>query len=728
MRIKSIFTVLCLATSLYAFEPSIIPQPNQITVNQGYFSVNKHTKLFVKGCAADAALLEDAFNGLLKPAKKHPKKNYIALLCDPAYETGKEGYNLEIDARGITIQAATPAGIFYGIQSLLQLAPAEIYTGSLTEGQFTFPHISVQDAPKYAWRGMMLDVSRQFFDKAFVMKYLDWMAVHKLNTFHWHLSDDNGWRLEIKKYPELTSKGAWRGPGEVLPPAYGSGKKRYGGFYTQEDVKEILAHAAKLHIEVIPEIDLPGHSKAVTSTYPEIMCTVMDTTMSVNGENRNLWCAGREENYVILEDIIAEIAALFPNQYIHVGGDEVNPSPWKQCERCQKLKNEQNYDTELKLENYFMKRMESIVQKYGKKMAGWNEIINEGEVGPETLVFAWQTSKHGAKALNKQLKTIMMPGEYCYLDMQQSPSERGHNWAGIVTLDKTYSFDPSQTADVSPENMTLIQGVQGALWSESLDKPFRFVEYQTYPRLCALAEVGWTNPENKNYEDFYKRLYAKHLDRLTNIGVQFRLNPPVAVLADNQIIATPPYTGIPVYYTTDGSEPTEQSSVYTAPLDYDKNTEYRFRSFYKGSRSPVVEAEGIERIPNLNPEVTVTSSLDERKHFELKQLKDNNPKTYYRSMRACKAGDWILFDYAEPVSCSKIEIETGLQNISRYVLTEGNVEISYDGTTFVKAGELEDGLLTVKTDQSKPFRAIRINVTAENDEPLLAVKDLRLIP
>lgn len=728
MRIRFILPLLCIALSLCASVPAIVPQPNRMTVQDGQFIVNKKTQLYVKGCQTDAQLIKDAFNGILKVSKKQPKKNFIALLCDPSFQTGNEGYDLNITSKGITLKAQSSAGIFYGIQTLLQLAPADIYKGTPGVNQVSFPLVDISDEPLYAWRGMMLDVSRQFFDKNFVKRYLEWMAVHKLNKFHWHLSDDNGWRLEIKKYPELTSKGAWRGPGEVLPSAYGSGKKRYGGFYTQEDVKEILAHAAKLHIDVIPEIDLPGHSKAVTSTYPEILCTVDDTTMSVNGENRNLWCVGREANYAILEDIIAEIAELFPGEYIHVGGDEVNPSPWKTCERCQGLMKSQNYTTELQLENYFMKRMEEMVMKHGKKMGGWNEIINSGDVDPQTLVFAWQTSKHGAKALNKNLETIMMPGEYCYLDMQQSPSERGHNWAGIVTLEKTYSFDPSKTEGVDAEKMKLIKGVQGALWSESLDKPFRFVEYQTYPRLCALAEVAWTKPENKNFESFYERLYSKHLDRLTNIGVQFRLNPPVVALVNDQLTAIPPYPGIPVYYTTDGSEPTENSPVYTNPVPYEKGKEYLFRSYFKGSRSPVAEPEGVEKTPNLNPEVEITSSLDERKRFELNLLKDNNPATYYRSQRACTEGDWILFTYAEPLSCSKIEIETGLQNISRYVLTDGYAEISYDGVNFVKADDLTDGMLDIRLDRNKPIKALKIVITRHNDDPLVAVKDLRIIP
>lgn len=728
MRIKFIFSLLCIALSLCASKPAIIPQPNQMTVLEGQFIVDKNTKLYVQGCYADADLLRTSFNGMLKESRKLPKKNYIALLCDPAYHTGEEGYQLDIREKGITLKAQSPKGIFYGIQTLMQLAPADIYKGTMGVNQIPFPLVSISDEPLYPWRGMMLDVSRQFFSKDFVKRYLDWMAVHKLNKFHWHLSDDNGWRLEIKKYPELTTKGAWRGPGEVLPPAYGSGKKRYGGFYTQEDVKEILAHAQKLHIEVIPEIDLPGHSKAVTSTYPEILCAVEDTTMSVNGENRNLWCVGREANYAILEDIIAEIAALFPGEYIHVGGDEVNPSPWKTCERCQALMKTQNYTSELQLENYFIKRMEAMVMKHGKKMGGWNEIINGGDVDPHTLVFAWQSSKHGAKALNKNLETIMMPGEFCYLDMQQSPSERGHNWAGIVTLDKTYSFDPARTEGVNAEQLKQIKGVQGALWSESLDKPFRFVEYQTYPRLCALAEVGWTRPENKNYELFYERLYSKHMDRLTNIGIQFRVNPPVVMLVNDQLTAIPPYPGIPVYYTTDGSEPTETSMVYTAPLPYDKEKEYLFRSYFKGSRSPLVEPEGVVKAPDLNPEVTITTSLDERKRFELDLLKDNNPATYYRSQRPCKEGDWILFNYTEPVACSKIEIETGLQNISRYVLTDGYAEISYDGVNFTKVDELTDGMLNIRLDRTKPVKALRIVITRNNDEPLVALKDLRIIP
>lgn len=510
----------------------------------------------------------------------------IALLIDVTLELPEEGYKLTVNKEGVLIQGKSANGLLNGFQTLLQICSAKAVE------QGTIPFVTIEDYPRFAWRGMMLDVSRQFFDKETVMSYIDWLAAHKMNIFHWHLTDDNGWRIEIKSMPDLTLKGAWRGPGEVLPPAYGSGNQRYGGFYTQEDIKEVVAYALARGVSIMPEIEIPGHSRAVIGAYPELGCVITHQTKSVQGEVDNVWCVGREENYQVLDGIIKEFTELFPFEYIHVAGDEVNRATWDQCAECQILMKNEGFTDTFQLQNYFFRRVEKIVEKYNRKAAGWNEIIKGGELSPKTQIFAWQGVNYGIESAKKGYATIMIPGQYTYFDMAQSPSERGHRWAAIIDTERVYGFEPIPQNDLSVKEQQLIKGVQGALWSEYLDRPARFMEYQTYPRISALSEVAWSKKETKNWEDFYGRLTNSHLQRLANLGIAFRDFPPTAIYQNGHITVTPPYKGAIVHFDAEGQEPTMQSPKYSMPIETKDYQNYRFRTFFNASSaSPVVKAE-----------------------------------------------------------------------------------------------------------------------------------------
>lgn len=573
----------------------IIPQPVKIEQKEGIFVIPSSVQIVVDKKIQNSAdyIRSDFFrNTGIKPivtiGKRH-KKEAISFLVDEKINLPNDGYELSVTKKGVVIKGKSPNGALNGLQTLLQICTAkEVKKG-------TIPFVKIEDYPRFEWRGMMLDVSRQFFDKQIVKNYIDWLAAHKMNVFHWHLTDDNGWRAEIKSMPDLTLKGAWRGPGEVLLPSYGSGNKRYGGFYTQADMKEVVAYASARGISIMPEIEIPGHSRAVTAAYPEIGCVTTQETKSVQGEVKNVWCVGREENYQILDSIIREVSEMFPFDYIHVAGDEVNRANWEHCPKCKALMEKEGYTDTFQLQNYFFKRVEKIVEKYHKKAAGWNEILKGGEMSPNTEIFAWQGISYGIESVKKGYSTIMIPGQYLYFDMAQSENERGHRWAAITDTKRAYSFEPIPDNDLTTEQQKLIKGVQGALWSEYLDRPTRFVEYQSYPRISALSEIGWSKKEDKNWDNFYGRLTNSHLKRLANMGIGFRDFPPTAIYKRGTITVTPPYEGAVVRYEAQGNEPTRQSPLYSGPIQTKNYEQYLFRTFFnEDSASPAVK---VEKLP-----------------------------------------------------------------------------------------------------------------------------------
>ncbi|MDP3437558.1 MAG: family 20 glycosylhydrolase [Bacteroidales bacterium] len=736
-RVFSLIFALIFALSITA-QVSVIPKPNKVEAGEGRFKFDNNTTLFSNEKSASnleylKALLVPATGFNFNVVKQTPADNYIVLDLSEQYgvdagkENGlpKEGYILDISAKGITIKAADGAGIFYGIQSLLQLMPAVVYSGRPSGHEdWSVAAVRIEDSPRFGYRGMMLDVSRTFFDAATVKKYIDWMAYHKINKFHWHLTDDNGWRVEIKKYPLLTSKGAWRGPGEVLSAAFGSGKTRYGGFYTQEQIKDIVAYAAKRHIEVIPEIDLPGHSKAVTASYPNVACDGNDTGLSVQGVGQNVWCVGKEDNFHMLENIIKEMVKLFPSKNFHIGGDEVNYTSWDNCPHCQELMKKEGMKEHDELLNYFVRRMEAILEKQGRDMSGWDEILEGGKLNPNSRVYAWRSVAKGIESVTKGQPTIMMPGEYCYFDMKQSKEERGHNWAGIVTLEKSYSLDPIGTAKLSNEQANLIVGVQGALWTELLGWPVRFIDYQTYPRLAATAEVGWTKPELKEWDEFYSRMVSSHFERMFQMGIAFRVPPPVVKYEQGVVKAQLPYPWAVVRYTTDETNPTIHSPVYRGEIITDKAHNFRFATFYRDELvSLVVKPENAE-YQYLKPVTTIITSMAENPKFPVKNLVDYKFETYFRSEHKIIAGDYLTYLFEEPVKAKRVTIETGIPNISFYGITEGYAEYSYDGTNYIRGGDFVRG--TVVIYPQKAIKAIRVVASDTNDGHILSLQDLRI--
>jgi len=692
----------------------LVPLPVELIPEKGVFCFLKDSRILVSSGAEETAIyfLEKIKNSIKHPFHIHIVNNPLQhkLVGDIIFtfnsDLPKEGYTLLIDTCNVTISANDASGLFYGVQTLLQLLPPTIYSSNVTGWEkYTLPSLFIKDYPRFGHRGLMLDVSRQFYDVATVKKYFDWMSMHKLNVFHWHLTDDNGWRVEIKKYPKLTQLGAWRGPSEVLPPSYGSGNKRYGGYYTQKEIKEVVAYAKKLHINIIPEIDMPGHAKAVTASYPEILCESEDLSLSVNGENLNLWCVGREANFSMLNNIIAEIAQLFPWYYIHIGGDEVNPGPWKSCPHCQALLKKEGMTNVMDLQGYFVRRMEKIVEKHGKKMIGWDEIIDRGDINPQTTVHAWRNVERGLNSIRKGYPTIMQPAPYTYLDMKQSSIERGHSWAAIISLERIYSFDPIGSAQLSSAETKLLLGVQSGLWGELLDRPFRFAEYQLFPRLCALAEIGWTPQELRKWEDFNIRIHRTHFDRMYEMGIAFRVSPPLVSYTNGMLIVTPPFSWSVVRYSSNEMDPEPHSSIYHYPIFTNEPWKYRFATFYRDIyMSPVIS--GALRVYK-TPITSIERSFPLNPNFKDEFVTDYKQETYIRSGRQLVKGDYIIYHFSEPLNSDKITFHSGIPGIPIYYVEDGDVSYSLDGKNFIYAGNLVYGSLSF----SPPKGIVAVKIT-----------------
>ena len=709
---------------------NLIPQPSSVVVHEGCFKINSNTTIKSNNPFCGTYLKEKIEHAskykinLLSFEKANSnqlqdEENSIVITIVPGLTPNKEGYNLSVNERRITIAASTQAGAFYGIQSLLQLLPPSIYGTPTGFEKWSVPAVEISDSPLFAYRGFMLDVSRTFFDIGVLYNYVDWLSYHKLNKFHLHLADDNGWRIEIKKYPKLTREGAWRGEGEILPATFGSGDKRYGGFYTQKQLKALIKYAAERNIEIIPEIDLPGHSKALAACYPDVLCNTTKEFASVQGETGNVLCIGNENNYKILYNIFKEIAALFPSDYIHIGGDEVNMDNWKACPLCTKLMQERGMTQPEQLQNYFVRRLEIIIEKLGKKMAGWDEIIEGGELNPQTRVYAWRDIKTGLRSAEKGQPTIMQPAQYFYVDMKQSPVERGHNWAAIVTLEKLYSFNTKNL------NNNII-GVQAGLWTELLNRPPRFIEYQTFPRLSALAEVGWSDNDKRVWNDFNYRLTKTHYERLYNMGIAFRLPMPDVTYNNNKLKVTLPYDWAIVRYTSDKTEPNQSSSIYCGEITTDSPENYRFATFYGTfDKSITVGANNIELHHYLSPKTTVSTNLLYSSEKQLSNLTDYKFDTYFRSKGKAKAGDYIIYTFEEPVECSSITIETGIPNIDFYGITNGHVEYSYDGNTWLKGDYFYEHRAIIYPSQA--VKSVKLSIDGTNDGPTsLCLQDLKI--
>ncbi|MCC2233110.1 glycoside hydrolase family 20 protein [Bacteroides hominis] len=482
---------------------SVIPIPLRMEQGSGTFLFTGDTKLYTNLKGEEKKMLMDYLETLpihFKNGKKQTKDNVVSLMITKANPqlSSPESYTLEVTPHKITVQATSGAGLFYGVQTLLQMAQPAM------EGAWSVQATTIQDSPRFEYRGLMLDVSRHFRSKEFVKKQIDALAYYKLNRLHLHLTDAAGWRIEIKKYPLLTELAAWR-PEVNWKRWWNEGGRKYcrfdapgasGGYYTQDDIRELVNYARERHITIIPEIEMPAHSEEVLTAYPELSCS---------GEPyKNAdFCVGNEKTFTFLEDVLTEVMELFPSQYIHVGGDEAGKAAWKTCPKCQKRMKDEQLDNVDELQSYLIHRVEVFLNAHGRKLLGWDEIL-QGGLAPNATVMSWRGEQGGIDAVKSGHQAIMTPGSHCYIDSyQDAPYSQPEAIGGYLPLEKVYSYNPIP-ASLTPDEAKLIYGVQANLWAEYIQTD-EHCEYMIYPRILALAEVAWSAPERKSWTDFRPR-------------------------------------------------------------------------------------------------------------------------------------------------------------------------------------------------------------------------------
>lgn len=515
---------------------AVIPQPQKMELRDGAFPLTADTRVYVDfGSRAAAKFLTERLRSStgfpLKTGTKFFGSGAIPggiLLTTKNADTnlGSEGYEITVATNSVVIRAPTQAGMFYGVQTLLQLLPPEIFSTNIVANMdWEIPCVQIEDWPRFKWRGFLLDVSRHFFTKSEVETVLDAMALHKLNVFHWHLTDDQGWRIEIKKYPKLTQIGAWRaGVGFKLDPKSTTNYDaagRYGGFYTQDDIREVVKYAAARHIMVVPEIEMPGHSMAALAAYPEFSSNgKMIIPTDDGGVLNGIYNPANEGTYKFLDDVLMEVFQLFPGKYVHIGGDEVPKDAWKNNADCQALMQREGLKDQAELQSWFTRRMEKFVSAHGKTLIGWSEIV-KGGIAQNAVVMDWiGGATEAAKAGHD---VVMSPAHYCYFDFYQTPDfsnePPAQNWAGPLPLNKAFSFEPVP-ADLDPSLRAHILGAQGNLWSEKIPN-LKHAEYMIFPRECAIAEITWSSKESRDWNDFLRRLKVQ-AQRFDELNINYR--------------------------------------------------------------------------------------------------------------------------------------------------------------------------------------------------------------
>ncbi len=509
---------------------SVVPLPQKVETKKGEFQITSETKILADAASEQtghylAAQLQP-YSGQsipVQPGGDSASKGSISLTTkDVKSGLGPEGYELAVTPDSVVIRGQ-PAGLFYGVQTLLQLLPAKSTNGTPATKSLQIPCVQIEDQPRFKWRGLMLDTARHFFTKDELKQLIDALVLYKINTFHWHLTDDQGWRIEIKKYPRLTEVGAWRkGVGFGLDPksttAYGP-DGRYGGYYTQDDIREVVAYAAERHITIVPEIEMPGHASAALTAYPQLSCTGGPFTTDLpGGIFDGVFCAGNDESFTFLQDVLSEVFELFPGKYVHIGGDEVLTNNWHNCVKCQARLKQEGFKNDIELEGYFIRRMCKFIASRNRTPIGWSEIANDG-LSQETALMDWVGG--ATEAANAGHDVVMTPLADCYFDHYQSHnhSTEPHAIGGFLPLQQVYAFEPIPT-NLPPQFQSHILGAQANLWTEYIPS-FKHVEYMVFPRLCALAEVGWSPKTSRNWDDFQSRMQAQY-PRLDERGINYR--------------------------------------------------------------------------------------------------------------------------------------------------------------------------------------------------------------
>lgn len=671
----------------------LIPQPKSLIQKEGNFTLNQGTLILIGNSESDNEI--SLFNQFLKTGfgfelitttnSKSPL-NTIQILVENPNDAKNGEYELNVSTTQIQIIAKSNLGLFYAFQTLQQLLPVA------NTQELKIQVLEIKDEPKYPWRGMHLDVCRHFFPKEFIKKYIDYLAMYKMNTFHWHLTDDQGWRIEIRKYPKLTEVGAWR-KGSMVGH-YNDQKfddKKYGGFYTQEEIKEIVAYAKARHITVVPEIEMPGHAVAALASYPELSCTggPFDVAMQW-GVLDDVLCP-KETTFQFLEAVLSEVIALFPSQYIHIGGDESPKVRWKNCAHCQALIKKEGLKDEHELQSYFIKRIEKFVNGKGRQIIGWDEIL-EGGLAPNAAVMSWRGTEGGISAAKQKHYVVMTPGSHCYFDHYQGePKNEPVAIGGYTTVEKVYSFEPTPK-ELTSEEAKYILGAQGNVWTEYMKTP-EHVEYMIMPRMAALAEVVWGTSDATKYQNFQNRL-IQHFSVYDKKGINysraiFEVTSKVSPSEKGKGVVFALKSANPgICFTTDGTNPTANSKKYTESILVTKNQTIKAAYFENGKQKSAVIEQPFFISKSTGKKISLVNQPHENYgiggSFTLVDGMRGNMEKYGR--------DWIGFwgkdleatiDLGKKQSVSKVTVDV-LTNDGSWIHYPKYIEVlvSKDGKTF----------------------------------------------
>lgn len=685
--------------------PNIVPVPLKTEHLNGFYRLHEKSQV-VTGLvdSRDVMRLGEMIAGTLRNytgfaipvvsvAGSGTRANIELKIIPDKENLGSEGYRLSIRKTGILLEAPSAHGLFYGINSLFQLFPAGLLmTGEQEKQNPKIPCMVITDKPRYSYRGMHLDVSRHFFSKEFIFRYIDLIAMWKMNVFHWHLTDDNGWRIEIRKYPKLQSVSAWRVNREDKPwnerPFQQVGEPaNYGGYYTQEEIREVVQYAADRFITIIPEIEMPAHSREVLAAYPQFSCTGGPFTVPPGGyrPNIDIFCAGNDSVFTFLEGVLTEVMELFPGPYIHIGGDEADKTNWKSCGKCQNRIQKEGLKDVDELQSYFIKRIERFANSQGRKIIGWDEIL-EGGLAPEATVMSWRGVDGGIDAARQGHDVIMTPTSHCYFDYYQAdPEFQPPAIGGLTTLEKVYSFEPTPP-ELNVQEATHILGAQGNLWSEFIPTP-RQAEYMAVPRMAALAEVVWSSKENRNRDDFRQRMSHQY-ERLQALDVNYckgsyavsfqtvfdTLKQQIAISMDAEILDPE------IRYSIDGSVPSVASKKYTRPVVVNASTRFAAAIFENGQLMEKPVTRNFDKHAGIGKQVKFMQKPSNRYPGQGKQtLTDGwHGTTYHRD------GMWLGFhgndmeliiDLGKPTAVSKVTI-SALQNTGSWIFLPLEVKVN----------------------------------------------------
>ena len=672
---------------------NVIPAPQSLVQHKGYFELNNNTSL--GATSPEAKTIAEFFASKMKQSTgyeiKVAEQGNISLVINTSADlTNDEGYTLEVSEKNVTVTAKTAQGLFYGMQTFMQLLPAEIESPSVVSGiAWQAPSVSINDAPRFGYRGIHLDPCRHFMPVEAVKKYIDVLSLFKINRLHWHLTDDQGWRIEIKKYPKLQEIASKRIEGEGF---------EHGGYYTQEEIKEVVQYAADHFITVIPELEIPGHEMAAIAAYPELSCKgEPGTPRIIWGVEDIVMCPGKEDMFKFLEGVIDEMVPLFPSEYFHVGGDECPKISWKNCPKCQAriqaegLKGDDKHSAEEKLQSYVIQRMEKYLASKGKKIIGWDEIL-EGGLAPTATVMSWRGEEGGIAAASMNHSVIMTPsGNGMYLDAYQGDSKiEPVTIGGYTPLEKTYSYNPVPDTLAAIGKGNYILGVQGNTWSEYMYSEEKR-EYMIFPRIIAVAEIGWTNLDRKDYKDFERRIENAYV-RLDGHDMNYHIPLPeqpngscdFVAFTDKAVLEFTTSRPMKMVYTLDGSEPTVTSTPYTAPIEINETTTLKIASALPSGKLSPIRTIQVEK-QTLSPakEVAQTKPGLEMEVFDgmflnIKELEEAQPKGVKKVIRSTRE------------LTSQVKTSESMRGVKQYAaIANGYVNIPEDGVYFVSS-DLEE--------------------------------------